>query len=48
MNIKTRASELNQKADICEKFFSNKKLEFDTKNYVNFLTTSSEIDKMVK
>jgi hypothetical protein len=36
------------KADLCEKFLSQKKNEFETRNYVAFLTQTQEIDKISK
>jgi hypothetical protein len=38
VNVKQKAIDLNKKADICEKFFLTKKSEFDSRNYVSFLT----------
>jgi hypothetical protein len=38
INIKHKAKELNQKADLYERFLATKKNEFESKHYVNFLT----------
>jgi hypothetical protein len=38
VNVKQKAVELNKKADVCEKFFTTKKQEFDSRNYVSFLS----------
>jgi hypothetical protein len=48
VNIKYKATELRQKSDCYERFFSNKMDEFSRKNYVNFLSQTSEIEAMVK
>lgn len=37
INIKQKAKEMQQKADIYEKFLVNKKNEYEGKNYVGFL-----------
>lgn len=36
------------KCDMFEKFLAQKKSEFDTRNYVAFLTQSQEIDRISK
>ncbi len=48
INIKQKANDLNMKADLCEKYLQQKKNEFDTRNYVAFLTQTQEIEKISK
>lgn len=48
INIKQKANELGTRADLCERFLGNKKGEFESKNYVGFLTQVQDIDKYVK
>lgn len=46
INVQLRAKELDFKADMCEQFFAKKRMEYNQKNYVEFLSKISEIDKI--
>eukprot|EP00350_Pseudokeronopsis_sp_OXSARD2_P006030 CAMPEP_0170544266 /NCGR_PEP_ID=MMETSP0211-20121228/3095_1 /TAXON_ID=311385 /ORGANISM="Pseudokeronopsis sp., Strain OXSARD2" /LENGTH=88 /DNA_ID=CAMNT_0010847881 /DNA_START=673 /DNA_END=939 /DNA_ORIENTATION=+ len=48
INIKHKANDLTMKADMFERYLQQKKQEFDTRNYVAFLQSTSEIDKITK
>ncbi len=39
---------MKSKADIYERFLSSKRNDYENRNYVSFLTQTSEIEKMVK
>ena len=46
INVQLRAKELDSKADMCEQFFAKKRMEYNQKNYVSFLSKNSEIEKI--
>jgi len=37
INVQLKAKELDQKAEMCQRFFNNKQHEFASKNYVDVL-----------
>lgn len=39
---------MKSKADLYERFLSTKRYDYENRNYVSFLTQTSEIEKMVK
>jgi len=47
-NIKAKASDFKTKIDMYERFLGQKRQEYENRNYVNFLTQTSEIEKIVK
>lgn len=48
INVQLRAKELDSKADMCEQFFAKKRMEYNQKNYVKFLSKISDIEKIQK
>ena len=48
INVQLRAKELDQRADMCELFFSKKRGEYNQKNYTKFLSKTSDIEKIIK
>ena len=48
INVQLRAKELDQRADMCEQFFSKKRGEYNQKNYTKFLSKTSDIEKIIK
>lgn len=46
INVQLRAKELDSKADMCEQFFAKKRIEYNQKNYVKFLSKIPEIEKI--
>jgi len=41
INVQLKAKELDQRADVCAKFFQQKQEEFRTRNYVSVLEQTS-------
>ena len=48
INVQLRAKELDQRADMCEQFFTKKRSEYNGKNYTKFLAKPSDIEKIIK
>jgi len=48
INIKQRAKEVAMKTDVCQQFLSLKKGQFDSRNYVGFLSEIDELEKQLK
>lgn len=48
INVQLKAKELDQKAEMCQRFFNNKQQEFASKNYVDVLAQTQTIDKTLK
>ena len=48
INVQLRAKELDQRADMCEQFFTKKRSEYNLKNYTKFLSKTSDIEKIIK
>lgn len=48
VNVQQKAKELNNKADVCQKFFVQKQEEFLNRNYVSVLQQTAQIDKTLK
>ena len=46
INVQLRAKELDQRADMCEQFFSKKRQEYNNKNYTKFLSKITDIEKI--
>lgn len=46
--MQLKAKELDQKAEICTKFFQQKREEFTNRNYVSVLQQTSQIEKTLK
>ena len=48
INVQLKAKELDQKAEVCTKFFQQKREEFTNRNYVSVLQQTSQIEKTLK
>ena len=48
INVQLKAKELDQKAEMCQRFFNNKQQEFASRNYVDVLAQTATIDKTLK
>lgn len=48
INVQLKAKELDQKADVCTKFFRQKQDEFTNRNYVSVLQQTNQIEKTLK
>ncbi len=48
INIKQKASDLTMKADMYEKYLNMKKVEFENRNYVSFLSSINEMERTAK